>query len=86
MADRSPPPELPPGSIVVCDNLPAHKIAGDRQCLEDAGVGLLYLPPYSPETPDFNPIEQVFAKALLNLSKGSRRLSGGPPRAPSKPS
>ena len=56
-------PEMQPGSIVVCDNLPAHKVAGIRQCVEDAGKGLLYLPPYSP---DFNPIEQVFAmvKAL----------------------
>lgn len=57
-------PELEPGSIVIIDNLPAHKVTGIRQCLEDAGMGLLYLPPYSP---DFNPIEQVFAKlkALL---------------------
>lgn len=57
-------PELPSGSIVVCDNLAAHKVDGIRQCLEDAGMGLLYLPPYSP---DFNPIEQAFAKikALL---------------------
>jgi putative transposase len=52
---------MQPGSIVVCDNLPAHKVAGVRQCLEDAGRGLLYLPPYSP---DFNPTEQAFAKAL----------------------
>ena len=38
-------PEMQPGSIVVCDNLPAHKVAGIRQCLEEAGMGLLYLPP-----------------------------------------
>ncbi len=49
-------PEMRPASIVIMDNLPAHKVAGIRQCLEDAGMGLLYLPPYSP---DFNPIEQV---------------------------
>lgn len=52
-------PELDTGSIVVVDNLPAHKVASIRQCLEAAGMGLLYLPPYSP---DFNPIEQAFAK------------------------
>lgn len=52
-------PEMAPDSTVVADNLPAHKVAGIRTCLEDAGMGLLYLPPYSP---DFNPIEQVFAK------------------------
>lgn len=63
-------PELRPGSIVVVDNLPAHKIAGVRQCLEAAGMGLLYLPPYSP---DFNPIEQVFAKLKALLRRMAPR-------------
>lgn len=61
-------PEMAPGSIVVADNLPAHKVAGIRSCLEEAGMGLLYLPPYSP---DFNPIEQVFAK----IKKLLRRMA-----------
>jgi transposase len=39
--------------------LPAHKVAAIRKCLEDAGMGLLYLLAYSP---DFNPIELVFSK------------------------
>lgn len=52
-------PEMRPGSIVIIDNLPAHKVAGIQECLENAGMHLLYLPPYSP---DFNPIEQVFSK------------------------
>ena len=60
-------PEMRPGSIVVVDNLSAHKVAGIRECHENAGMFLLYLPPYSP---DFNallskvegPIEQVFSK------------------------
>ena len=52
-------PEMKPSSIVVIDNLPAHKVAGIRHCLEAAGINLLYLPPYSP---DFNPIEQLFSK------------------------
>lgn len=63
-------PEMQPGSIVVCDNLPAHKVAGIRQCLEEAGMGLLYLPPYSP---DFNPIEQVFAKLKALLRRAAPR-------------
>ena len=63
-------PEMRPGSIVVCDNLPAHKVAGIRQCLEDAGMGLLYLPPYSP---DFNPIEQAFAKLKALLRRAAPR-------------
>jgi len=61
-------PEMAPGSIVVADNLPAHKVAGIRACLEDAGMGLLYLPSYSP---DFNPIEQLFAK----IKKLLRRMA-----------
>lgn len=52
-------PEMKPGSIVVIDNLPAHKVPSIRKCLETANMQLLYLPPYSP---DFNPIEQVFSK------------------------
>jgi transposase len=53
------------------DNLAAHKVDGVRQCLEDAGMGLLYLPPYSP---DFNPIEQAFAKALPSEVEGIKAL------------
>lgn len=63
-------PEMKTGSIVVIDNLPAHKVAGIRQCLEKAGMGLLYLPPYSP---DFNPIEQVFAKLKALLRRAAPR-------------
>jgi len=57
-------PTLSAGDIVVMDNLSSHKVAGIRQAIEARGASLLYLPPYSP---DFNPIEQVFAKlkALL---------------------
>lgn len=63
-------PEMSPGSIVVCDNLAAHKVAGVRDCLEQAGMGLLYLPPYSP---DFNPIEQAFAKVKALLRRAAPR-------------
>jgi len=61
-------PALRPGDIVVMDNLPAHKNEQVRELIEAAGAHLRYLPPYSP---DFNPIEQVFAKlkALLRTAK-----------------
>ena len=55
-------PELTPGDIVIMDNLSAHKACQVRDAIEAAGARLLYLPPYSP---DFNPIENAFAKALL---------------------
>ena len=40
--------ELLPGDIVVIDNLPAHKVAGVRDLIEDEGASLLYLPPLQP--------------------------------------
>jgi transposase len=63
-------PTLTPGDIVVLDNLSAHKVAGVRQAIEAAGARLLYLPPYSP---DFNPIEQLFAKLKALLRKAAER-------------
>ena len=63
-------PELNPGDIVVMDNLPAHKISGVRTAIESAGARLLFLPPYSP---DFNPIEQAFAKIKALLRKAAAR-------------
>ena len=63
-------PVLHPGDIVVMDNLPAHKVAGVREAIEAAGAWLLYLPSYSP---DFNPIEQVFAKLKALLRSAAAR-------------
>ena len=48
------------------DNLPAHKSAAVRTVIEAAGATLRYLPPYSP---DFNPIENAFAKLKAILRK-----------------
>lgn len=61
-------PTLRPNDIVVMDNLSSHKVKGVRDAIEAAGAHLAYLPPYSP---DFNPIEQVFAKlkALLRAAR-----------------
>ena len=66
-------PTLSLGDIVIMDNLPAHKSAGVRDAIEAAGASLLYLPPYSP---DFNPIENAFAKlkALLR-AKAERTIA-----------
>ena len=63
-------PTLAQGQIVIMDNLPAHKVAGVRQAIEAAGARLLHLPPYSP---DFNPIEKVFAKFKAFLRKKAAR-------------
>lgn len=63
-------PTLKPGDIVVLDNLSAHKVPGVREAIEATGARLLYLPPYSP---DFNPIEQLFAKLKALLRKAAER-------------
>jgi transposase len=67
-------PTLMPGDIVVLDNLSAHKVPGVREAIETAGARLLYLPPYSP---DFNPIEQLFAKLKALLRKAAERSVDG---------
>lgn len=63
-------PTLAPGDVVILDNLPAHKVAGVRMLIEAAGAEVRYLPPYSPE---FNPIEQAFAKLKALLRKAAAR-------------
>ena len=52
-------PTLRPGDVVVLDNLAVHKQPEVVTAIEAAGARLRFLPPYSP---DFNPIEQAFAK------------------------
>lgn len=65
-------PNLEAGRVVVMDNLAAHKRAEVRALMEAAGCRLVFLPSYSP---DFNPIESLFAwlKGFLR-SKGARSV------------
>lgn len=63
-------PKLQPGQLVIMDNLGAHKVAGVREKIEAHGAGLIYLPPYSP---DFNPIEQIWAKVKQWLRSAKAR-------------
>lgn len=63
-------PVLQPGDIVVMDNLGSHKVLGVAHAIEARGATLLYLPPYSP---DFNSIEQVFAKLKQLLRRMASR-------------
>ena len=52
-------PTLRRGDVVVLDNLAVHKQPEVRAAIEATGAQIRFLPPYSP---DFNPIEQAFAK------------------------
>ena len=63
-------PTLKTGDIVVIDNLGSHKVTGVREAVEARGATLHFLPAYSP---DFNPIEQVFAKLKQLLRAAAAR-------------
>jgi len=65
---------LHPGDVVIMDDLSSHKGQRVRDLIEAAGASLLYLPPYSP---DFNPIENAFAKLKAMLRKAAARTLEG---------
>ena len=48
-----------PKSVLIMDNASFHRTDRIEQMCSEAGVKLMYLPPYSP---DLNPIEEMFAK------------------------
>lgn len=52
--------------MLVMDNAPFHHSERVKQLCSDAGVKLLYLPPYSL---DFNPIEEFFAELKGYIKK-----------------
>ena len=45
-------------SILVMDNCSIHHVQEVKDMIENAGILLLYLPPYSA---DYNPIEELFS-------------------------
>jgi transposase len=55
------------------DNLSSHRGSRVRELIEERGCELIYLPPYSP---DFNPIEEAFAKIKGLLRKAEARSRG----------
>lgn len=65
---------LYPGDVVIMDNLSSHKGPRVRQMIEVAGASSRYLAPYSP---DFNPIENAFAKLKALLHKAAERSVDG---------
>ena len=58
----------------MADNLPAHKSRRVCEAIEAAGASLVFLPAYSP---DFNPIENAFAKLKALLRKAAQRTIQG---------
>lgn len=63
-------PTLRPGDVVIMDNLPAHKGEAVRAAIAAVGARRVLLPPYSP---DFNPIENAYAKFKAILRRAAAR-------------
>ena len=63
-------PQLREGDMLILDNLSTHKIQNVSQLVSARGVGIRYLPPYSP---DLNPIELAFAKLKAHLRQAAAR-------------
>ena len=59
-------PELEPGTVVICDNLAAHRNKDAAAALKAKRCRFLYLPPHSP---DLNPIELAFSKLKAHLRR-----------------
>ena len=51
-------------SIAILDNCKIHHAQAVKDLFEDAGIILMYLPPYSP---DYNPIEEAFSSVKYYL-------------------
>jgi transposase len=63
-------PQLYHNDIVVMDNLSAHQSPQALAAIENAGAWVWFLPPYSP---DFNPIEQMWAQVKQWLRRARAR-------------
>jgi transposase len=59
-----------PDATVVMDNLAPHRAGAVVRVLEQAGLGLLYLPRYSP---DLSPIEPAWSKLKMRLRATAAR-------------
>lgn len=55
-----------PHSVLIMDNASFHHSERIKEMCRDAGVILVYLPPYSP---DLNPIEEFFAELKAFIKK-----------------
>ena len=65
-------PELAPDDIVILDNNNTHLNRAALCAIEKAGAHVLFLPAYSP---DFNPIEQCWAKVKALLRSAAARTT-----------
>ena len=62
-------PSLQAGDVVIMDNASFHKSFRIKEAFENAGMRLLFLPPYSP---DLNPIEQFWSELKAKVRRVCR--------------
>lgn len=65
-------PELERDDVVILDNNATHLHVGALSAIEAAGAFVIFLPAYSP---DFNPIEQCWAKVKELLRSAAARTT-----------
>lgn len=65
-----------PNSVLIMDNCSIHHIVEVKDLLHQAGILVLFLPPYSP---DLNPIEEAFNYVKAYLKKHDILLQSGAP-------
>ena len=63
-------PTLKPFDILIMDRLSSHMMPIISDMVESVGANVIYLPPYSP---DFNPIETIFAQIKDDLKSQKPR-------------
>lgn len=64
-----------PKSVIVMDNASFHRTERVERLCREAGVKLMYLPPYSP---DLNPIEEFFAELKAFVKKNWGTFADSP--------
>ena len=62
---------ISPHSILIMDNCSVHHVNEVREVLQQAGILVLFLPPYSP---DLNPLEEAFSYVKQYLRRHDELL------------
>ena len=65
-------PALKPGQTVIIDNASFHKSKKIIELIESVGCKVIFLPPYSP---DFNPIEHLWAAVKNAIRRAAEDIS-----------
>lgn len=60
-----------PKSVLVLDNCSVHHFSGAIDLLREAGILVVFLPPYSP---DLNPAEELFSAVKYYLKEHNEIL------------